>query len=179
MSPPTPSAAREFVLARARENAVPITSETVDEILRLIDPHWYYPLQIFLVEIRDWARKSGREPAVEDIQTIYANEMVRKGNENLKHMWDKLAEIFNSLDARFAQALLKGLCKTPAGYTRDEMEQIHGREFPPNDQGQHADFNFVLNVLRHDGYLIQDTQGEQKTRFASNLLRDYWSRQHA
>jgi hypothetical protein len=179
MFPPTPNAAREFVLARAKENYIPVSEEIVSEILHFIDPHWYYPLQIFLDEIKNWARKNGREPAVDDLRAIYADELVRKGNENLKHMWDKLTEIFDPLGARFAQALLKDLCKIPAGFSRDELQQIHLREFPTDDPGQRADFSFVLNVLRHDGYLIQDTQGEQKTRFASNLLRDYWSRQHA
>lgn len=179
MSPPTPKTAREFLLARAKENAIPVRDETANEILRLIDPHWYYPLQIFLVEIKDWIRKNGREPTLDDLQIIYTDELVRKGNESLKHMWDKLTEIFDPLDARFAQALLKDLCKNSAGFSRDEMQQIHLREFPTDDPGKRADFSFVLNVLRHDGYLIQDTQGEQRTRFASNLLRDYWSRQEA
>lgn len=179
MSPPTPNAARDFLFARAKENAIPVRDETVSEILRLIDPHWYYPLQIFLVEIKDWIRKNGGEPTLDDLQIIYTNELVRKGNESLKHMWDKLTDIFDPLDARYAQALLKDLCKNSTGLSRDEMQQIHLREFPTDDPGKRADFSFVLNVLRHDGYLIQDTQGEQRTRFASNLLRDYWSRQHA
>jgi hypothetical protein len=179
MSPPTPNAAREFLLARAKENAIPVRDETVDEILRLIDPHWYYPLQIFLVEIKDWIRKNGREPTLDDLQIIYSDELVRKGNESLKHMWDKLTEIFDPLDARFAQALLKDLCKNSTGFSREGMQQIHLRESPTDNPGERADFSFVLNVLRHDGYLIQDTQGEQRTRFASNLLRDYWSRQQA
>lgn len=179
MTPPTREAAREFVRVRATENAIPVTEETVAEILTLIDPHWYYPIQIFLVEIQDWARKNGRPPQIPDLHAIYTDELVRKGNENLKHMWDKLAKIFDPVDGRFAQALLKDLCKLPAGLTREQMEQIHLREFPTEDPDKRADFSFVLNVLRHDGYLIQDTQGEQKTRFASNLLRDYWSRQNA
>lgn len=179
MSPPKPDAAGEFLLARAKENAIPARDETVSEILRLIDPHWYYPLQLFLVEIKDWIRKNGDEPTLDDLQIIYTNELVRKGNESLKHMWDKLTEIFDPVDARFAQALLKDLCKNSTGLSRDEMQHIHLREFPTDDPGKRADFSFVLNVLRHDGYLIQDTQGEQRTRFASNLLRDYWSRQNA
>jgi hypothetical protein len=179
MSPPKPDAAREFLLARAKENAIPVRDETVNEILRLIDPHWYYPLQIFLVEIQTWIRNNGREPSLDDLQIIYTDELVRKGNESLKHMWDKLTEIFDPLEARFAQALLKDLCKNSTGFSREEMQQIHLRESPTDDPGKRAEFSFVLNVLRHDGYLIQDTQGEQRTRFASNLLRDYWSRQQA
>ena len=179
MSPPTPDAAHEFVRIRAKENAIPVTDEAVIEILRLIDPHWYYPLQIFLAEIKDWAGKNGRKPALDDLRAIYTNELVGKGNESLKHMWDKLTVIFDPLEGRFAQALLKDLCKNPAGFSREEMQRVHLRESPTDNPGPRADFSFVLNVLRHDGYLIQDTQGEQKTRFASNLLRDYWSRQQA
>jgi hypothetical protein len=34
----------------------------------------------------------------------------------------------------------------------------------------------VLDALKHDGYLLQESDGEQRTRFASNILRDYWRR---
>ena len=100
MSPPTSDVAREFLLARAKENDIPVTDEIVNEMLRLIDPHWYYPLQMFLVEIQTWARKNGRKPALDDLPAIYTDELVRKGNENLKHMWDKFSDIFDPLSTR-------------------------------------------------------------------------------
>jgi len=34
----------------------------------------------------------------------------------------------------------------------------------------------VLDSLKHDGYLRQDFDGEQRTHFASNILRDFWKR---
>ncbi|MFA6180473.1 MAG: hypothetical protein WC696_12745 [Candidatus Methylopumilus sp.] len=94
-------------------------------------------------------------------------------------MWDKLTEIFDPADARFARTLLKALSKSSEGFPRQEMENLHVREFPPGSPGAMADIDFVLRVLRHDGYLIQETTGAQATRFASDLLRDYWARQHA
>ncbi len=36
------------------------------------------------------------------------------------------------------------------------------------------DFNYVLDVLVHDGYLSETLDG--RYRFFSNLLRDYWRR---
>ena len=38
------------------------------------------------------------------------------------------------------------------------------------------EFDHVLDTLKHDGYLLQRRQGEQRTSFASNMLRDYWCR---
>jgi hypothetical protein len=38
------------------------------------------------------------------------------------------------------------------------------------------ELDYVLDALKHDGYLLQETGGEQRTRFASNILRDYWLR---
>ena len=38
------------------------------------------------------------------------------------------------------------------------------------------EFSVFVNALSE---LVQDTRGDQKTRFASNLLRDYWARKHA
>jgi hypothetical protein len=34
----------------------------------------------------------------------------------------------------------------------------------------------VLDALKHDGYLLQAAGGEQRTGFASHILRDYWRR---
>jgi hypothetical protein len=179
MFPPRDEDAEAFILKRAEENAIPMTRELATEILRLIDPHWYYPIQIFLVEIQNWFRANGRTPELLDIREIYRDQLVAKGNENLKHMWDKLSEVLVPSDQKFARSILRALTKTPEGLSREEMENIHAQEFPPGSPEDAADFEFVLSVLRHDGYLLQDSSGDQKTRFASDLLRDYWARQHA
>jgi hypothetical protein len=37
-----------------------------------------------------------------------------------------------------------------------------------------GDFDYVLEVLKHDGYLTEDEAG--RVQFFSHLLRDYWRR---
>ena len=47
----------------------------------------------------------------------------------------------------------------------------------PEQRALHADeLDFVLEALRHDGYLRQENEGAQRTHFASHILRDYWRR---
>ena len=101
------------------------------------------------------------------------------GNENVKHMWDKLDEIFSPAEQRLARELLRHMSRTANGMSRTEMENVHMQVFPPGASAETAQLDYVLRVLRHDGYLIQNTAGEQRTYFTSNLLRDFWFRQHA
>jgi hypothetical protein len=176
MFPPEKTSAEDFIKQRALENGIHMNDLMATEILRLIDPHWYYPLQIFLTEIQVWSRTTGRDPQVADLEVIYRERLVAQGNENLKHMWSKLSEIFDASELRFARVLLKALSRDAAGFSRREMENLHTQTFPSSDASAPADFEFIIGVLKHDGYLIQDVYGEQRTRFASNLLRDYWMR---
>ncbi|MDF7806984.1 hypothetical protein P4E94_06000 [Pontiellaceae bacterium B12219] len=178
MFPPAEKDAHNFLLQRAGENNIPLTDPLATEILQLINPHWYYPMQLFLVEIQTWIRANEATPDASALQTIYREQLVGKGNELLKHMWDKLSDIFDPADGRFARQLLKALAKDAKGLSRQEMENLHTREFPPGGPKELADFEYILNVLVHDGYLIKDAYGDKKTRFASNLLRDYWEHQN-
>lgn len=179
MFPPNSDDARDFLRQRATENGIELPAEVACRMLELIDPHWHYPLQIFLVEVQNGSRRKGHVPDLSELDAIYRDAVVAKGNENLKHMWDKLSEIFGHGERRFARDLLKEMIRAPQGMSRDAMESIHARCFPPGAEDESVDFEYVLGVLRHDGYLIQDPGAGHRTRFASNLLRDYWTRQHA
>jgi hypothetical protein len=56
----------------------------------------------------------------------------------------------------------------------NDLEEIHSKIVP--DQAVRSmtgnELGFVIDTLRHDGYLIRRDDGQY--HFASNILRDYW-----
>lgn len=179
MCVPSDAEAKKFLKQRAQENGIPLKSGHSAKIIELIGQPWFYFLNIFLAEIQTWTRREGREPATQDLTSIYQDRLVGPGNENVKHMWDKLDEIFAPAEQRLARELLRHMSRTANGMSRTEMDNVHMQVFPPGASAETAQLDYVLRVLRHDGYLIQGTAGEQRTYFTSNLLRDFWFRQHA
>ena len=70
---------------------------------------------------------------------------------------------------------------TSEGLGREDFEKIHERLVPEaSHRSLLADeLDHVLDTLKHDGYLVQQTTGKQWTQFASNILRDFWLRKTA
>jgi uncharacterized protein len=179
MCVPSDAEAKKFLKQRAQENGIPLKTGHAAKIIELIGQPWFYFLNIFLAEIQAWSRREGCELTSKDLASIYQDRLVGPGNENVKHMWDKLDEIFAPAEQRLARELLRHMSRTANGMSRTEMENVHMQVFPPGSSAETAQLDYVLRVLRHDGYLIQSTTGEQRTYFTSNLLRDFWFRQHA
>jgi hypothetical protein len=93
-------------------------------------------------------------------------------------MFTRLKETFSPSECRLAQELLKSLCHASTGHSRDDFEAIHARLIPLAAQRALLadELDYVLDALKHDGYLRQDFDGHQRTQFASNILRDFWHR---
>ena len=93
-------------------------------------------------------------------------------------MYDRLKEAFTEGECRLAREVLKSCALTPDGLGREDFEKIHERLIPEaNHRSLLADeLDHVLDTLKHDGYLMQQTTGKQRTQFASNILRDFWLR---
>jgi hypothetical protein len=98
--------------------------------------------------------------------------------ETLNDMFTRLKQAFTESECRLAREVLKSLCRSESGLQRAELEAVHAHVVP--DAAQRAlvadELDYVLDALKHDGYLLQEITGGQRTRFASNILRDYWQR---
>jgi uncharacterized protein YcgL (UPF0745 family) len=93
-------------------------------------------------------------------------------------MFARLKDIFNESECRLAREILRTVCRASRSFSRDDFEALHVRLIP---QDAHRslltdELDYVLDTLKHDGYLLQATSGEQRTGFASHILRDYWRR---
>ncbi|MEY2877759.1 MAG: hypothetical protein RLZZ15_139 [Verrucomicrobiota bacterium] len=169
--------ALDFLKTLARDNGVPLTVAGARRILRLLGGLWPILLQLFVSEIREAHFK--KAPTKAELDRIYRDCLVGgPRNEYCAGMFTRLKDVFSVSECRLAQEILKALCRTDAAFSRDDFESIHARLVPlPEQRALHADeLDYVLDALKHDGYLRQESDGAQGTRFASNILRDFWRR---
>ena len=169
--------ARDFLKILARDNDVPLTAAGARHILRLLGGPWPILLQLFVSEIREARLK--KAPTKAELDCIYRDCLVGgPRNEYCAGMFTRLKDVFSVSECRLAQEILKSLCRADDACSREDFESIHARLVPlPDQRALHADeLDYVLDALKHDGYLRQEGDGVQRTRFASNILRDFWRR---
>jgi len=166
------------LLARlAEDNHAPLDDKGRRHVLRLLGANWPILLQLFICEIQDAGFK--KAPAKAQLDRLYRERIVGGNrNEYCDGMMSRLKQAFSESEGRLAREILKNLCRSEGGVTREAIEAIHARLVP---EAAHRallgdELDYVLDTLKHDGYLLQETGGGQRTRFASNILRDYWLR---
>lgn len=158
--PLTAEEALELCLKLANDNAITLTSDNAkDFIQRLGQARWPYFLQLFIAELEDLQNSSN--PVV-NIDTLYR---AASRNQYSDNMWDRLKDIFTEPEALTARQLLKLLAATDSGIAMGQLRS----QAPQLEQ---TDFDYVLEVLQHDGYLCETEDG--RFEFFSFLLRDYW-----
>ena len=161
----------------ANDNNVPLDDRGRRHILALLGANWPILLQLFICEIQDEDFK--KAPSKTQLDHLYLERVVAGNrNEYCHGMFTRLKQTFSESECRLAREILKTLCRSDRALTREEFEAIHIRLVP--DAAHRVllgdELDYVLDTLKHDGYLVQETAGEQRTRFASNILRDYWLR---
>ena len=169
--------ALKFLETLARDNGVPLPIVARRHILRLLGGAWPILLQLFVSEIRE--THCAKAPTKTALEKIYRERLVAgPRNEYCAGMFTRLKEAFSDGECRLAREILKSLSRAEHGLSRADFEAIHAAVVPlPEQRALHGDeLDYVLDVLKHDGYLRQEFDGEQRTRFASNILRDFWKR---
>ncbi len=167
----------KFLETLARDNQVPLLAAGRRQMLDLLGGGWPILLQLFVSELKEAQLKKAPTKAV--LEKIYREQLVSgPRNEYCTGMFTRLKEAFSESECRLAREILKAVCRSGEGLSREEFEAIHTKLVPlPEQRALHGDeLDYVLDALKHDGYLRQDFAGEQRTRFASNILRDFWMR---
>jgi hypothetical protein len=135
-------------------------------------------LQLFVSEIQDEALTKPPTPSALD--RLYRERLVcGSRNKYCDNMFDRLKNIFSESECRLAREILRTLCGAQRPFSREDLEDLHVRLIP---QDAHRalladELEYVLDALKHDGYLLQAAGGDQRTGFASHILRDYWRRE--
>ena len=157
---------------------VAITATGRKQIVQLLGANWPILLQLFISEIQEWQIETGKgAPSKTDLQRLYREKLVGGSrNKYCSEMWERLPKTFTDGELRLAREILKEVRLSSTGMVRDQLEAIHARLVP--DDAHRAlvadELDNVLDTLRHDGYILKSPAHENRTVFASNILRDYW-----
>jgi hypothetical protein len=163
LKPLTFAEALAFTLKLASDNQIDLSENLASDYLqRLGAGLWPFLIQLFVAEIQD---SDAPPTSSSDIEKIFHTIARSKRNQYAANMWDRLRDIFTVVEQTVARAVLKLIAVQPTGIP---FEQLRGQlpQFEAND------FDYVLDVLQHDGYLTETDNGN--ICFFSNLLRDYW-----
>lgn len=181
IEPLTETEALAFLQELAAGEDIEATEEARHRMLERIGVGWPILLATFLAEIQDY--DSDGKLSLDDVDQIYENQLVRGSrNKYCAEMFSRLTkpELFSTSERRLAQEILRDLCRSTAGFGRDELSEIHTRLVP--DAAHRAlltsELDVVIETLTHDGYLLRqkdaDPELDGRLAFASHILRDYW-----
>lgn len=176
--PPLKQAEALDLLQRlAADNNVPLDEPGCRHILKLLGANWPILLQLFVSAVQDEAFT--KPPELSALDQLYRERLVGDSrNKYCDNMFERLKDIFSESECRLAREILRTLCRAQRPFSHEDLESIHARLIPQD--GHRAlladELDYVLDALKHDGYLLQVTGGEQRTGFASHILRDYWRR---
>jgi hypothetical protein len=171
------SEALEFLGRLAADNKVLLDEKGCRHILQLLGANWPILLQLFVSEIQD--EGFAKPPTTRELDRLYRERLVSGSrNKYCDNMFDRLKDMFSESECRLAREILRTLCRVSQPFTREDLEALHARLIPLDaHRSLLADeLDYVLDALKHDGYLLQAAGGEQRTGFASHILCDYWRR---
>ncbi len=142
------------------------------EMLGCCIPHH---VQMFFRHAHDWCIRQGRnEISHQHVETIYSNELLSiRGHAELTHYEERLKmvlgeELFPMALELLTETAVVGHLTAEAARTVSQGYDFSSVSVP---EGQRQ----VLEVLEHDGYIERK---EDRYRFVSKLLRDWWKARH-
>ncbi len=164
----------------AKDNDIPLNANGRKVILQLLGANWPILLQLFLSEIQEGGFT--KPPTAAQLEAIYRDRLVHGSrNQYCDGMFDRLKDAFTETERRLAREILKSACRSPDGLGREAFDLLHQKLEPVLSQTVSGieELDHVLDTLKHDGYLLQESIDPRRTRFGSNILRDYWLRKTA
>lgn len=154
-----------MALRLAGDNGIPLNDALARDYVQRLGPGcWPFFIQLFLAELQE-AAPSPEQPA--NLDQIYRAVAYSQRNQYANNMWDRLREVFTPVEADLARSILRLVAGSGAGLFGDEL-----RARLPD--AQMDDYEYVRDVLLHDGYLTESDAG--RIGFFSYLLRDFWLR---
>jgi hypothetical protein len=164
----------------AKDNNVPLSKTGQKKILSLLGANWPILLQIFISEIQEDEFK--KPPTTAELEAIYRDRLVNGSrNQYCDGMFNRLKDVFSDSERRLAREILKAACRPNDGLSREDFDLLHQKLDPALSQTAEGieELDHVLDTLKHDGYLLQESAAPRRTRFGSNILRDFWLRKTA
>lgn len=165
--------AQSFLSELSQSYLLPMSQEAKDQICdRLL---WLLPyhVQLLFSELRDHCGDHQCAATVEIVDTAY--EKILANRPYFDHWEQRLHEELGELEAKQATDLLNVAARDPNGATLDTLHAALTKHIQDYDERDEK-LGYLLDILCGDGYL---TAHDDRWRFNSPLLRDYWSRRIA
>lgn len=181
LPPLTETEALDFITRLSADEGIALDAEHGRRIIDLIGNAYPYFLQIFVAETGDHlASRPSEAMTVDILDAIYRDRIVAgPKNQYLPHMWDRLDKVLAAGEVKLAKAILRAVAKQPEGLSGEQITEAARTAVPDSEALDPGSLQHVIEVLKHDAYLLRDTSPPHRTRFFSHLLRDYWTRRHA
>lgn len=173
--PLTDEEALDFLMELSTGEEIPFNQTAGRHILELMGANWPILLELFMSELQGMELK--KSPTISQLKNLYDVQMVRGSRNKYCHeMFTRLSkdDFFSSTERRIAFDCLRLLTARPT-IGGNDLDEIHSKIVPDAAVRSMTgnELGFVMDTLRHDGYLIRREDGQYQ--FASNILRDYWS----
>ena len=164
--------ALEFLEKLSQSYEIPLDESLRRAIVQKIGWPVPYYLQLMFSRIRDECEDNGTKPDMDSIYRAFENLLDPAYRVHFDYWRQRLHEELGEPEAGYAVLLLNGICRDPSGMEHDQLGQLL-REKMHEDGSRDEMLNYLLDVLKSDGYLI-----ERESRFAFRLewLRVYWQR---
>jgi len=133
---------------------------------------WLIPfyLQILFARLHDLAAETSQRPTPELVDRVVAELLTPAYRAYFDYWRQRLTEELGRPDDQRALALLAGVAAVPEGLTRKALDHLLS-ELVPEPRERDESLRFLLEVLENDGYFARE---DDKFRFRSELLREYW-----
>ena len=162
-----------FLEALAQTYLLPLADDVKHRICDRIEWLLPYLLQLAFSELRDHCGDH-QCPVTADIVDVVYDKILSK-RPYFDHWEQRLHEELGEPDARHAIALLNAVARDQSGASTTTLQAVLGKHVHDVDERDER-LTYLLDVLRGDGYLMA---AEDRLRFCSPLLRDYWARRIA
>lgn len=168
LKPLTPELADELLRRLAEGEGVVLEPALRSRALSKLSGLIPYHIQLYFRVLIDQVIFEKREISPSSIDEAYTTLLSGERRLHFEHWRERLNHPSAEPAIRdLKYAILEAAAKDPHGVALDSIRQMRAK----HAQGESEDF--VLQSLEHDGYLVRNGD---RWRFASLLLRDWWSK---
>ncbi len=165
LGPLSAELARDLLRRLSEGEGLPLPVEVVEMMLQRMDWLVPYHLQLLFQEILSSVKFRGHLLSVALVENAYQALLAAENRTYFNHWIERLEQTFTPQERDLAKALLWAAARDRKGVSKGTVLQIRRKVAPE------VNAMTVLTRLDHDGYL---TSHEDRWRFTSALLRDWW-----
>jgi hypothetical protein len=178
LGPFAENTAVEFLMALGRSplNPLPLSEELARHILDRVGWPLPYYVQLMFHALRELPphARSDAFPSIADVDAAYEELLSPNCSAYFAHWDTRLDDQLDVAQAASARFLLKQICTSPRGVSRNKLLRLILARRPEDDpEAVERDLAQLLDLLERDGYLMRQ---KNAYAFRSFLLRDYWKR---